>query len=195
MIRMKPINNLSPPSYRNCKSVLLRSLLLIVALNASVHADILPNDAIIGGNTIGEWTGICWRWIYSIPTNQNPQLDCEGQFANNRQPDQRVFLIAPLNGNQPPCVRTFTVPEDTFVLLPVLGITIDNINTVPPLTLEQLHDSLDSVLNPPAEIHASLDGVAVTNLLDHRATSPPIGVNFSNADNSVAFFYQNRLSV
>jgi hypothetical protein len=192
---MKPIHNFSPwrSCFQTCRSVLLRILLLLFVLNASVHADILPNDVIIGGNTIGEWTAICWKWIYSIPTNQNPQLDCDGEFANNRQPDKRVFLIAPLNGNQQPCVRTFTVPEDTFVLLPVLCVTIDNIATVPPYTLEQMHDALNSVLNIPEELHASVDGIAVTNLLDHRATTPPIGVNFPSADNSLAFFYQQPI--
>ena len=169
-------------------------LLIATAFTASVQAQVLPNDAVVGGKTIGEWTAECWKWIYSIPTNENPQLDCDGKWANNRQPDPTVFFIAPVTGvSPPPCTRTFTVPENRFILLPVLGITIDNIDTVPPLTLEELHDILNGVLDVPADLHASIDDQPVPNLLQHRATSPPFSFDFPDGDNPLTLFYQHPI--
>ncbi len=170
------------------------ALLLAGTLTASAQAQVLPKDAVVEGKTIGEWTAECWKWIYSIPTNENPQLDCEGRWANNRQPNPSVFLVAPLNGlTPPPCSRTFTVPEEMYILLPVLGITIDNIDTVPPFTIEQMHDALNSVLDAPAELHASIDGVPVPNLIEHRATSPPFSFDFPDGDNTLTLFYQHPI--
>ncbi len=169
-------------------------LLVGATLTASVCGQVLPNDAVVAGKTIGEWTAECWHWIDSISTNENPILDCNGRWANNRQPNPMVFFIAPLNGiTPPPCIRAFTVPEDRFILLPVLGIAIDNIDTVPPLTIEQMHDTLNGVLDVPAELHASIDGVAVPNLLDHRATSPVFSLDLTSPDNPSSFFYQQSI--
>ena len=174
------------------------TLLLSVVLAAPAWAGVLPNDAIVEGKTIGEWSAECWKWIYSISTNENPLLDCDGQgrWANNRQPDPTVFFIAPVNGiTPPPCIRTFTVPENKYILLPVLALSIDNIDTFPPYTLEQMHDVLNSVLDEAAnlELHASIDGVPVPNLPDHRATSPPFSFDFPDGDNTQSVFYQKPI--
>src|SRR5262245_45614348 len=159
-------------------------------LAATADAQVLPPDTILGNRTVGEWTEQCWKWVWSIPTNENPQVDCEGRWANNRQPDATIFFVPPVNGNvPPPCVRTFTVPEGKYILLPVLGITIDNLGTIPPLTVEEMYLTLNAVLDTPAALHATIDGVPVPNLVQYRATSPPFSHDFLTTDNSLGFFY------
>jgi len=168
-------------------------LFAAVLLASSAHAQVLPNEIIVGGKTIGEWTADCWKWIYSIPTNDNPQVHCDGRLMSNRQPSETVFFIPPPNGVSDPCTRTFSVPEGKFILLPVLGLTYDNIDTVPPFSIDEMHDILNAVLDEPAELAASVDGVAVPNLKDHRASSPPFSFDFVDGDNPLTLFYPHPI--
>ncbi len=154
------------------------------------RAAVLPPDAVFEGRTLGEWNAEAWKWIYSVPGSKSPSMDCDGQWANEGQPGGSVFFIAPMSGEGPlPCARTFTVPANKHLLVPVLPITIDNIDTLPPLEIEQFYDALDSVAAAPEDIFASIDGVAVTNLLQYRATSPPFSFYFRDVDNHVSAFY------
>jgi hypothetical protein len=154
------------------------------------RAGVLPADAVFEGRTLSEWTVEAWKWIYSVPASKSPSTDCDGQWANEGQPGGSVFFVAPLNGKvPPPCIRTFTVPANKHLLVPVLPITIDNIDTLPPLEIEQFYDSLDSVAAAPEDIFASIDGVAVTNLHQYRATSPPFSFYFREVDNHLSAYY------
>jgi hypothetical protein len=166
-------------------------LLSFAGGESKLAAGVLPPDAIVHGKTIGEWTAECWKWVYSIPTNQNPQLDCDsGEWATHRQPDSTVFMIAPVNGTTPgPCVRTFTVPADRYLLVPLLVISLDNVDIVPPLALDEMTALLGSVVYPPATLHATIDGVPVPNLIAHRQASPPFSFDFPDADNTLSHFY------
>ena len=170
-----------------------RTLLLAAAWIACLtysRAGVLPGDVLFDGRTLGEWTVEAWRWVYSIPASRSPSLDCDGRWANEGQPNGRVFFVAPLNGQTPPpCIRTFTVPAGKYLLVPVLPITGDNIDTLPPLAIESLYDALDSLIAVSDDLHAVIDGVAVTNLHQHRATSPPFNFNFPDADNHLTAAY------
>jgi len=174
--------------------LLLRGVLLAAAMFACLagsRAAVLPPDAVFEGRTLGEWNAEAWKWIYSVPGSKSPSMDCDGQWANENQPGGSVFFIAPMSGEGPlPCARTFTVPANKHLLVPVLPITIDNIDTLPPLEIEQMYDALDSVAAIPEDIFASIDGVAVTNLLQYRATSPPFSFYFRDVDNHISAFYK-----
>jgi len=170
------------------------ALLAILTLGGlkGANAAVLPPDAVFEGRTLGEWTAEAWKWIYSVPGSKSPSADCDGQWANEGQPGGSVFFVAPMSGEGPlPCSRTFTVPANKHLLVPVLPITADNIDTLPPLEIEQFYDALDSVVATPEDIFASIDGVAVTNLLQYRATSPPFSFYFRDADNHASVFYRH----
>jgi len=162
----------------------------ILAWLTNSHAAVLPSDATLEGRTLSEWSVEAWKWVYSIPASRSPSTDCDGQWANEGQPGGSVFFVAPLNGKvPPPCVRSFTVPSGKYLLVPVLPITIDNIDTLPPLGIEEFYDVLDSVVADPEDLFASIDGVAIPNLHQYRATSPPFSFNFHDVDNHFSEFY------
>lgn len=163
-------------------------VLCLLAVPAS-RAAVVPPDGIVAGRTVAEWSVECWRWIYSLSTNTNPQLDCEGRWATYRQPDPDVFLIAPLNGATPPCTRRFTVPAHKYILMPILALSLDNLFTADPLPPDDMYKVLDSVLNPPGYLRATLDGVSIPNLESHRATAPPFSFVFESPDNTLSCFY------
>lgn len=169
------------------------ALVVILTLGGTKGANsaVLPPDVVFEGRTLGEWSAEAWKWIYSVPGSKSPSADCDGQWANEGQPGGKVFFVAPMSGEGAlPCVRNFTVPADKHLLVPVLPITADNIDTLPPLEIEQFYDALDSVAAAPDDIFASIDGVAVTNLLQYRATSPPFSAYFRDADNHMSVFYR-----
>jgi hypothetical protein len=133
------------------KSILIMAVSLM--LMRSGRAAVLPGGAVIGGRSVGEWSVECWKWVYSLPISRDPSLDCDGRWANEQQPGGNVFFIAPLSGaTDPPCIRTFTVPANKYLLVPLLVITADNIDTVPPLTIEQLYDAVDPLVSAPEDL-------------------------------------------
>jgi hypothetical protein len=170
------------------------AILFLLGFTTVIQAGVLPPGSRIGGKTVPELELECWKWIYSLKTNENPMFDCEGRWANNRQPRADVFFIAPINGlKPPPCPRTFTIPEDTYILVPVLPITYENIDTEPPLTIPEFHDILDSVLNEPALLTATVDGIAITNLMQHRSRTPAFDYKFPDGDNSQSVNYHRPI--
>jgi len=159
-------------------------MLLAAALTVPLHAQVVPNDAIVDGRTLPEWTAEWWKWMLPIPPDQNPHLDPDGSFAHVRQPEGSVFFLAGVFGLSPGTVtRTFTVPEDKFLLMPVLEVVWNNIDTVPPLPVEQLLDFAAGVVQNPRELHAVVDGVPVPDLLQRRVTAPVFSIAFPDTDN------------
>ncbi len=159
------------------------------------YGSVLPANTVIGGKTIGALAVDMWNWVYSIGTNENPQLDCgSGQWANNRQPNPLVFFIAPVNGSMPPCFRSFTIPENKHLLLPVMAITIENIHTLPPMTIPDMRLQIDAVIGNNIELRASVDGLEIGNLSAHRYTAPEFSYIFPHNDNTLSFFYHKAIS-
>lgn len=165
-------------------------LWLALLLSSPLPAQVLPPQSIVGGQSIADWTAEWWKWNYEGSTNQSPIFDATGQLATNNQGGPVFFvpgfLVSLLGTN---ISRHYAVPEDDYVLIPLLVIDVENIDTFPPLSVSELRDLAASVFSPPPDLHFSLDGVAVPNLLDHREMSPVFVLNFETADNLKTFFY------
>src|SRR5713226_3929200 len=159
------------------------ALLLATTLAAPLHAQVLPNDAVVDGKTIGEWSAEWWKWVFSIPTNSNPLLDRDGSRAQNGQPDGSVFFVAGIFQFSGAVTRAFTVPEDKYLFFPLLNNWDDNVYFDPPATIEDMRAFNAALMDAIAEVHASINGVAVPDLLAHRAVSPVFSFYFATADN------------
>jgi hypothetical protein len=157
---------------------------LAMSLFARAQAGVLPNDAVVSGKTIGEWSADWLKWMVVIPTNQNPMLDPDGSSAAVGQPDGSVFFLGFVPGFTPGTVtRRFSVPEGKYLFLPVMFYEADNVNTFPLLSVEELRDQAAGIVDNPIELHASIDGIEVPNLLEHRAISPVFSFFYEIADN------------
>jgi hypothetical protein len=161
-------------------------LLLPLAFIISAHAQVLPNDAVVDGKTIGDWSAEWWKWLLPIPVAQNPARDTNGSFANVAQPDGPVFFLAKGYNWNVRGTRTFTVPEDKYLFVPLLSNFQDNIDVSPPLTVEQLHDAAKASIDLVNELHATIDGVPVPDLFSHRAVSLVFSIDFLSPDNLVS---------
>src|SRR5438309_4511770 len=166
------------------RRLMLRSCLILLLFSFIHHAggQVLPNDALVDGKTIGEWSAEWWKWVLPISTNNNPMLDTTGAFAGVAQPSGSVFFVAGDLGIAPgPFIRTFTVPEGKYLFFPVDMYEADNVNTAP-LTVDELRDQAAGVVAAMTNLHASLVGVGFSNLLEHRALSPVFSVFYITAD-------------
>jgi hypothetical protein len=166
-------------------------LWLATVFAASLHAQVLPDDAIVEGKTIGEWTAEWWKWVFSIPTNQNPFFDLDGSLVHNGQSGPVFFGPGgtPLLPGPPLLTLRYSMPEDTYLLLPIIAGEADNIDTDPPFTVEELRDFLASG-NAITELHATVDGVAIpfiqesgSEFFNHRVMSPIFSFEFTSVDN------------
>lgn len=165
----------------------LAACLFTLLLAGSIQAEVLPNDAVIDGKTIGEWSADWWNWMLTIPTNQNPALDTDGSRANVAQPDGSVFFLAKGFNINRRGARAFTVPEDKYLFVPLISNFQDNINVSPPYAVEELRDAARASIDLVNELHATIDGVAVPNLFGHRSITPVFSIFFESADNLDSF--------
>src|ERR1041385_1342049 len=124
-------------------------LYLSISLAFRLSAQVLPNDALVSGKTIGDWSAEWWKWVVVIPTNQNPMLDRDGSFAGVGQPGGDVFFVGYVPGFTPGTVtRSFSVPEGKYLFLPVQTYEADNVDSCPPcFTSEELRGQAAGIVD------------------------------------------------
>jgi hypothetical protein len=144
---------------------------------------VLPNDAVVNGKTLAEWSAEWWQWLLIIPTNQNPVFDVDGSMAQVAQPDAPVFFLAGVVKISGTVTRTITIPEGKFLFFPILNVEADNADVVPPLSVGELRDETSAFFALTSELHASIDDIPVPDLFAHRVLSPVFSIDFQSEDN------------
>src|SRR5258708_6314959 len=114
-------------------------LFVSLVLSASAQAQVLPNDAVVGGKTLSEWTAEWFKWTWLWPTNTHPGLDPDGRWATNGQPNGPVFFLTG-TWYSGAVTRQFSIPEGKYVFFAPLPADAENIDTVPPLPVQVLRD-------------------------------------------------------
>src|SRR5439155_8127033 len=87
-----------------------------------------------------------------------------------------------------PVERTFTVPAGKAIFSPILAQEGDNSCVEPPLTVDQLRAALASFVPFITEMHGSIDGVPLRDLLSYRVQSPVFSLTLPVTDNVNQFF-------
>ncbi len=172
-------------------------LLLSMAIMAPAWAGVLPNDAIVDGRSLSEWTAEWAKWSSSQPTNNHPWLDPDGRWATNEQPAAPVFFVVGLSGDlvgPGTLTRTFSIPEDKYLFFPLLDVAWENIDTIPPLTVEELRDAAAFFISTVSELHLSIDGIPVPALFQHRLMSPVYSYVLSDANNLKSLQYGHPIT-
>jgi hypothetical protein len=158
----------------------LRSFLLATMLAGSVEAqELLPPDFVLFGRTSSEYIADYLQYMLPLSTNGDYLLPNAGTLAN----DPVYFLQRPLFGTPPPGVQTYFIPDEVYVCFPIVFFWADNVDTIPAFTVEQLRDGLRSIVSTITNVHATIDGVAFTNLASYRVESPVFSVLFPSSDN------------
>ena len=116
------------------------------------------------GERIGDWTDDWWTWTLQSSLADNPLLDTTGDDADENN-DGPVFFLAGTISNDP-VERTFEIPDDTPVLVPLMNYYTNRFNTDPQPQAKsinaELRDWHDTVLED--ELFLVIDGVEIKNL-------------------------------
>lgn len=124
-------------------ATLLLGLLVTPMLNAFAQSGpsaeaVLPNDAVIG-MTYGDWGAAWQQWLQSIPADNNPALDNNGDKCAEQQSAGPVFYLVGAITDEVPdtpliteVTRDCTVPANRYLFFPILNVSSDTVPTEPP---------------------------------------------------------------
>ena len=166
------------------RSIALAAATLCVAtISPALGGPVAPGST-VEGKTIGEWTADWWNWAGSVP---NVFSDVTGSQATLNQSGP-VFFVAgtsPFTGVST-ATREFEIPEGKFVLFPLLNWIVAN-GADPGFssTAEEVEALVDGTIDPDL-LFASVDGVEILNLEQHRERSP-IDFTFTPSTASAGF--------
>jgi hypothetical protein len=140
-------------------------------INPSVYS---KNDKPYG-LTYGEWTANFWKWVLSIPQQNNPNNDPTGQKCAISQND-KVWYLAPTFGGA--AERTCTIPAGKAILFSLLVGECNYIENPELKTESQLRTCAMQGNEGSRSMEVTIDGVKLKNLENYRVQSPSFDVTF-----------------
>ncbi len=153
------------------------------ATPAAGDVNVLPPDALVGGATLGEWSGRWWQWAVSIPEAANPNFDeTAGERCGYGQHGPVFFLPGSFTAD-PPAVITCVVPTGTAVYAGIGGAECSTVEPPPYFGRDEAELAACAAANTGAmTVSATIDGQEVPDLDRYLSTSPIFTMNFP-ADN------------
>src|SRR5260221_10167441 len=160
------------------KLTLLLSLLLIASARAQVQ--VLPPDFTLFGKTSADYLVEYDQTILPFTTNGDNLFPKAVPSAT--EPvyllQRNFFGIIPPNA-----VQFYFLPDDVYVYVPLVHFNFDNVDNAIIMTPAELCDHLNSVVDSVTNLHVTIDGVALTNLLAYRTKTPVFSIFFPTNDN------------
>jgi hypothetical protein len=163
--------------------------------NGNPNPRILPPNSHPFGMTYGGWSAAWWQYVYSLPVHDpndptqffNPIFDETGVKCGVEQSGPVFFLMGVSNVSGTATRDQCTVPAGKALFFPILNTEWDNVpnNTY---TVDQLYALAAADVGSASGLHASVDGVPVTNLRRYRAMSPVFTYTVPATDNFYQFF-------
>jgi len=169
----------------------LLSLVVALTLSGSLRAqvEVLSPDFNLFGKASGDYAAEWFRYIYPLSTNGDYLLPHAGPLG-----DERVYFLQRSVAYVPrPGTQTYYVPDDVYVCFPIVIYEVDNIDTFLVLTVEELRDSVRSIIDGITGVRATVDGQVFENLLSYRTQTPVFSVNFPSSDNIYTFILGHPL--
>lgn len=143
---------------------------IVLGLPGAGWSGVLPPGSTVAGKTLPEWSAAWWQWAFSYPTPINPLKDETGQYAylGNQGP---VFFLGGVINVSGTATRSVTIPSNAYVFFPVLNTEANFIEYPGPDVnyLVGVNDFYMSTVILPS-LQATLDGVPIPNVADHRET-------------------------
>jgi len=152
-------------------ALLLSSKMALASLCDGVGCIVWPQSDGLYGKSYAEWSAAYWQWLFSLPRDQNPELDGNGcQNAANGQWGP-VWFLAQSGGST--AVRNCTAVAKAL-FFPIIAGESSTLEP-PPFyggNEAELRASIGAILDQATAVSCELDGVSLTNLSDYRVQSP-----------------------
>ena len=133
------------------------ALALFVATPGAMAAA-YPAGSVVEGKTLGEWSAEWWKWALSAPTSTNPILDTTGASAGLGDVGPVFFLAGTFETT--PVTRAFSVPGDKPIFFPLINSFLSAEGDA-----DVMRQRLDAFIDAVTTLHASVDGVAIPDLV------------------------------
>jgi hypothetical protein len=98
--------------------------------DAPPRSHVYARDAVVFGQTLGDWAAAWWQWAASLPAQKHPLFDTAPCDAGQSGP---VFFIGGrfCNTNEPSCPagvanRTCRVPKGRAILVPLANVSCNS---------------------------------------------------------------------
>jgi hypothetical protein len=156
-------------------------VLAIVLSPLSAQAAVLAPGSTYAGKTVGEWSAQWWKYLLSVPADQNPALDPTGVNGNVGQQGPVFFLVGTFDGAS--VNRNITVTADKAFLFPLFN-SVNISDPSNPETEEQLRLLVTQQIDAVTGLNASIDGVDISEpeLFAHREPSPAFSVTLPDGN-------------
>lgn len=133
------------------------------------------------GKTYGEWAGIWWQWVLSVPADHNPALDLTGADAAQGQSGP-VWFLAGVFGATDPVERTITIPPGKALFFPMINFVWISTGPSDPQTAAGIREIVEPPTDAVTGLACEVDGVPVKNLAAYRTESPLFDVTLPAGD-------------
>lgn len=154
-----------------------------VASAKNSNSGVIPPQAIVQGNTYGEWSAAFWQWLFSIPVDQNPAFDVTGVNALVGQAGTVWFLPGVFNVSGS-AAREITIPAGISLFVTIINLECSTVEAPP------FFGATDAELTACAtgfsitDMAAELDGRSIDfTSANYQATSPPF--DFELPENNI----------
>jgi len=136
------------------------------AFAAGANPGVLPPGSHAYGNTYAEWSARWWQYVLSFPAATNPLFDTTGAACAAGQHGKVFFLVGSFTG---PVVRDeCIVPAGVALFFPMINIVDVNTDSQ---TADELRAEIAPIEDGAYDLHAAIDGVAVSNPAAYRTKS------------------------
>lgn len=136
---------------------LISSLSFLAGTTPATAVTVLPPGSTVAGKSIVEWTADWGNWGVH-QSSPNAFTDTTGENADINQSGP-VFFVAGTLGNEDTVNRSFTVPNDRYLLIPLVSVfgsyTLDGPNFV------KVVDGLVELID---DLFATIDGTPVSDV-------------------------------
>jgi hypothetical protein len=163
---------------------IVKSTPLASAQTATISSNglqVIPPDSNPYNLTYGDWSAKWWQWALSIPANINPLLDQTGENCGVNQSDPVWFLAGTQGG---PAERRCVVPEGMAIFFPIINGYASYAENPLVKSESELRALGKSSFDQVRVAEATVDGVKLENLENHRMQSPLF--NFTYPENNIA---------
>lgn len=161
------------------KIKLIFALATLLAASICAEVEVLPPDFMLFGKTSGDYGAEWFEYMFGLSTNVDYLRPNAGPLN-----DERVyFLQRPPTIFLQPGIQTYFVPEDVYVFFPFPAYEWDDVDTIPPLSVEELRQTVARYVDGITHVSLVLDGITLENSTAYRAQSPVFSVDLSTSDN------------
>jgi hypothetical protein len=167
-------------SASNIGRVILASLTILMLIasplpsfaQAGGKPEVFSPDSSPYGRTYGEWTAEWWKWLISMPTEENPLNDPTGERCAEQQSGPVWFLVGSGGGK---AERSCTIPAGVAVLIPAINVECSFAEDASLKTEDDLRACAMEDQDLVTQYGGTLDGV---DLEVHRVQSPAFNLTF-----------------